>query len=51
MKPLKGKRLKCQAMQVLNVGDSKICAPLHYGGGLTLLLSNSLSELIVLIQS
>ena len=42
MKPLKGKRLKCQAMQVLNVGDSKICAPLHYGGGLTLLLSNSL---------
>ena len=52
MKPLKGKRLKCQAMQVLNVGDSKICAPLHYGGGLTLLLlSNSLSDLILLIQS
>lgn len=52
MKPLKGKRLKCQAMQVLNVGDSKICAPLHYGEGLTLLLlSNSLSDLILLIQS
>lgn len=53
MKPLKGKRLKCQAMQVLNVGDSKICVPLHYGGGLTLLLllSNSLSDLILLIQS
>lgn len=32
MKALKGKRLKCQAMQVPNVGDSKICASVHYGG-------------------